>query len=324
MYAITLDRYGPPSVLRATDAARPSAGPGELLVEVHASAVSQGDRRLRAGDFPGITWLPGRLIIGLLGPRSPIPGTMFAGKVVAVGAGVTRLAVGDEVFGSAAHGAHAELLVVSEGSAVARMPDGLSYEQAAALPYGGLTALFFLRDLGGLQPGQRVCVLGATGGVGSVAVQLARAMGAEVTAVCSARNQETARALGASHTVDYRREDYRQRGPYDLIFDTIGATDFGAARAALSAQGRYLSLIMSAKLLMWTVLSRILGGNRAYTGVAPGGPAPMEQLAALASSGAIRPVIDRVFPLSAVADAHARVEAGGAPGMVVLRVGAAA
>ena len=324
MYAIVQDTYGPPSVLRAAEAPAPALAPGRLLIEVRASVVSQGDRRLRAGDFPGISWLPGRLMMGLTGPRARVRGTMFAGRVAAVGQGVTGLAVGDDVFGSVDSGAYAELLVVAAGGPVAKMPVGLTYESAAALPYGAVTALRFLRDLGGLRPGQRVCVLGATGGVGVAAVQIARHLGAEVTAVCSARHHDLARELGATHVMDYASQDFRQGGPYDLIFDTVGATRFGACRAALTPTGRYLSLILTANLLLWTLLSRRVGGRRAIGGVAMGRQQDLIDLGALVSAGALRPVVHQVYPLAQVADAHARVEAGGVPGVVALTVGQAA
>ena len=323
MYAIVQDSYGPPSVLHAATVPSPLAAAGRLLIEVRASVVSQGDRRLRAGDFPGLTWLPGRLMLGLTGPRAKVPGTMFAGRVRAVGEGVTRFAVGDDVFGSVNSGAYAEQLTIAADGPVAKMPPGTSYEQAASLPYGAVTALTFLRDLGGVKPGQRVCILGASGGVGVAAVQIARHLGAEVTAVCSAPHHALVAELGAHRTLDYRTQDFRNGQAYDLIFDTIGATRFGLCRSALTPTGRYLSLILTVNLLLWSALSRLVGGQRASGGVAMGQQRDLDDVAALVASGALKPVIHRVYPLADIAGAHARVEAGGVPGAVVVAVGQA-
>ncbi len=321
MRAITQDGYGPADALRMAEIARPSVGVRDVLIEVHASAVTRGDVRLRSGDFPGVTWLPGRLAIGLTGPRKPVGGTEFAGRVVELGAGVERFGVGDEVFGVAMHGAHAEFLAIAEDAAIAAMPSGMDFEEAASLGYGGGTALVFLRDLGALKPGQRICILGGSGGVGSMAVQLARHMGAEVTAVCSERNHALVRGLGAQHVVDYRSEDFRQGGArFDVIFDTIGASSFAHSRAALTPRGRYLSLIMTVRLLLRMLFRPLLGSRRGLTGVAMDGARGMEALRDLAEQGALRPHIDRVFPFERIADAHAYVESGQARGSVAVRV----
>jgi NADPH:quinone reductase-like Zn-dependent oxidoreductase len=325
MQAIIQTTYGSPDVLSLADVALPAVGDHGVLVTVHASAVTQGDRRLRAGDFPGISWLPGRLGLGLTGPRRPTPGTVFAGRVAAVGRAVTRFAVGDDVFGSAMRGAHAEHLVVPEGGAVARMPAGIGYPEAATLPYGSLTALVFLRDLAAVAPGQRVCIVGASGGVGHHAVQLASHFGAEVTAVCSARNHDFVRSLGADHVVDYRTTDFWRAGVrYDVILDTIGATGFLRSRRALTPRGRYLSLILTAGLLLQMLGTALVRGRRAVGGVALGSPQHMDDLRALVEAGATRPLIDSSFPLARIADAHARVESAQAQGTVVVDVASVA
>ncbi|MCB9785352.1 MAG: NAD(P)-dependent alcohol dehydrogenase [Deltaproteobacteria bacterium] len=324
MRAIVQDTYGPPEVLRVADVASPTVGPKDVLIDVEASAVTGGDRRLRSGDFPGITWLPGRLSMGLTGPRKPVPGSVFAGRVAEVGADVERFQVGDAVFGTAMNGAYAPRLAMPADGAIARMPSGLDFEQAAPLAYGGGTALHFLQKLAALNSGEQVCILGASGGVGHMAVQLARHMGAEVTAVCSERNHGLVRDLGAQHVVDYRGEDFRRTGRrYDVILDTIGASSFAHSREALAPAGRYLSLLVTGRLLLRMLAGSLLGPQRAITGVAMEGAPALERLAGLVEAGALRPHVDRVFPLERIAEAHAYAESGRARGAVVVRVAGA-
>jgi NADPH:quinone reductase-like Zn-dependent oxidoreductase len=315
------ETYGPPSVLHLVDLDPPRVGDGDVLVRVHASAVTQGDRRLRSGDFPGISWVPGRLAMGLTGPRNR-PGSMFAGRVAAVGKDVRQFAVGDDVFGSALErgGAYADQLVMAADSRIARMPAGSSYAEAAALPYGAITAWIYLRDLAAVQAGDRVCILGASGGVGLLAVQLARHLGAEVTAVCSAPTHALVRSLGATHTLDRQVDDFR-RGTYDVVFDTVGASAFAQARASLSPSGRYLSLIVTARLLVEALVTSILGGRRAYASVAMGDARHLAEIAALVEAGALRPVLDRTFPLAEIAAAHAHLETGSGHGTVGIALG---
>ena len=319
MKAITQRTYGSPDALTLSDRERPEVGARDVLVEVHASAVTHADRRLRSGDFPGIAWLPGRLVMGLTGPRKAVPGTTFAGRVVAVGPAATGFAVGDDVFGSVLSGAHAELMAIAEQGPIAPMPKGLTYQEAAALPYGAVTALYFLRDLGKLERGQRVCVLGASGGVGRFAVQLAKHLGAEVTAVCSRKNHDLVRSLGADHVVDYEREDFRDTARhYDVVLDTLGVSRFDRCRRALTPTGRYLTLIVSARGLAQMLRTAIVGGQRALMGVAAMRRQHLDDVRELVEVGAISPLIDRVFPLERIAEAHARLESGRAQGTIVV------
>lgn len=326
MNAIVQRRYGSADVLAVGVVPAPRVGPEDVLVAVEAAMATQGDRRLRAGDFPSVTWLPGRLALGLTGPRNPVPGTIFAGRVVEVGAAVTRYAVGDDVFGSVMHGAYAERLVVPQGGPMARMPAGTSYKEACALPYGAVTALVYLRDLGQVGSGSRVCVLGASGGVGYLAVQLALHLGATVTAVCGARHLDRVRALGAGsdrlRVVDRGAEDFRAAGPYDVIFDAPNATRFSVCRSALTADGRYLPLGMDLGVLAqlaWTATrGAVAGGQRVLLGVAVPTAARLDEVRALAEQGVFRAVIDRVFPLARAAEAHGYLEAATGHGAVVL------
>ncbi len=323
MKAVNQQQYGGPQVLALVQAPTPEPSATEVVVAVCASAVTQGDRRLRAADFPGISAIPGRLMLGLTRPRQPVPGSTFAGRVVAVGADVRRWQVGDEVFGLAMHGAWAEQLRMPEDGALARKPAGLSFEEAAALPYGAGTAVAFLRDLVDVQAGERVLVAGAAGGVGRYAVQLAHHLGAEVTAVCSAADADLARALGADEVLDYRDADFWTLGrTWDVVFDTSGAVGFGQCRGALSAQGRYATLEISVAVLWhmaWTAWGR---GPRAHFTVAMDSAASLEAVAGLVDAGALRPRVARTFGLDDIAAAHRCLEAGGLGGEVVVAVAA--
>ncbi|MCA9606797.1 MAG: NAD(P)-dependent alcohol dehydrogenase [Myxococcales bacterium] len=320
MRAATNTRYGAPEVLDVTDAPRPAIGPREVLVEVRASVVTQGDRRLRAADFPGISGVFGRLLIGVFGPRHPVGGSMFAGRVVEVGAEVSRFAVGDDVFGSVMHGAYAEYLAVGAEGAIAKMPSNVEYGEAASIPYGAGTALVFLRDMAKVQPGERVLIVGASGGVGRMAVQVAGHLGAEVTGVAS-RDTDRLRALGAERVIDYRDVDFTALGErWDVILDATEGDHFRSFRRALSDSGRYLSLYLSLRLLFEMAITALRGGPRAIGGVAQGDAALTEELRELVEAGAIRPVVGARYPLARIADAHAQLEGQRRWGDVVVDV----
>lgn len=321
MKAAIHTEYGTPRVLRVEEVARPTLADDQVLVEVHASAVTQGDRRLRAADFPGVSAVIGRLMFGLLRPRNPTPGTTFAGKVVAVGKAVTRFSVGDRIFGGCDNGAQAEYVAVAEGSAIARIPAGVEYEEAAAVPYGASTALHILRDVASVRPGSRVLVIGASGGVGRFAVQIARHMGAEVTGVCSAGKAEMVRQLGARTVIDYAREDWTQNGEtYDVVFDTVSGDGFRAAKPSLTPSGCYVSVYMTPRIVLQMIGSAIFGGPRAAAAVVLPKQELTQDVATLLGEGAIWPVVAARFPLERVADAHQALESGNPSGAVVVRV----
>jgi NADPH:quinone reductase-like Zn-dependent oxidoreductase len=319
MRAAVTPSYGPPSVLVTRDVRRPSARDDEVVIEVRATTVTAGDIRLRAADFPSISALPGRLMMGVLRPKNPVQGTMFAGRVVEVGGAVTRYAIGDDVFGSTGHGAYAEYLSMRQGGTMAKMPAKMAYHEAAAVPYGGVTALRFLRDVGSVRRGDKVLVVGAAGGVGCFAVQVAKHLGAEVTAVCSRRSFELVRGLGADHVVDYATEAWTESGQrYDVIFDTAGVTSFGSCRSSLTRDGRYMTLILSVGLLLQVALTAIFGGRRAKFAVAFGDHRDMDHLRELVERGVVRPVIAQRFPLERIAEAHAAAETRPVHGSVVV------
>lgn len=304
MQAITIGHYGPPEVCVPTTLPAPTPGPRDLLIDVRAVGLTQGDRRLRSGDFPGITWLPGRLVMGITGPRAAVAGTVFAGRVVAVGEAVTRYAVGDEVFGLVMSGALAEQLCVPEHGSVARLPAGWSCAEAAPLAYGAGTARHFLQVAAGLKAGERVAIIGAVGGVGRAAVQLARHLGAQVTAVVRPHQQALARALGAHEVSDLDA----LRGRFDVVFDTTGAVTPRMARRWLGAEGRFATVYVSLAVLVAVLLRPLLGGPRVISGVATDSAASMDALRALAEAGAFQPRVGRRFPLHEAAAAHATLE----------------
>lgn len=322
MRAALVEVYGSPDTLQLVERPAPRPGPTELLVRVHASPVTQGDRRVRAGDFPGILATIGRLIMGWSGPRASVPGSMFAGVVEAVGPAVTRFQPGDRVFGASMDSAHAEWLVLDETRSVARIPEGVSFAEAAAVPFGAGTALPYLRELGEVQPGQRVLVVGAAGGVGRYAVQVARHLGAEVTGVCRRDQAERVRALGAQAVIVREETDWRAtEGVWDVIFDTSDAFTFADARPRLAPKGRFLTLGLSTWSGMWDLLrSSVSSGQRARWTVVAGGQANMEAVAGMLASGAVRPVIGARFPLERIADAHRWLEARASDGDVVIDV----
>lgn len=325
MQAATHTHYGTPEVLRVRDVETPAVGPHQVLVRVHASPVTEGDRRLRSADFPGALGFVGRLMFGLFRPRNPTPGTMFAGQVVAMGEAVTRFSVGDDVFGSCDNGAHAEYVAVGEDGPLAKIPAGVAYDDAAAVPYGAATALAFLRDVAQVQAGDRVLIVGASGGVGRFAVQIAHHLGAHVTGVSSSRKAAMVTGLGADAVIDYRREDYTKNGQtYDVIFDTASGDGFRAAKNSLSKNGRYVSVYLNLLILWQMMLSAVFGGRRAASSVVLGNQALTNDVAELLSQGVIRPVIAARYPIGRIAEAHSAQEGGDAVGAVIVSVNATA
>ena len=213
MKAAVYRRYGPAETVGLADMPTPAPGPKQVLIRVRAAGLSTADWRMRAAAYPGLLWLPGRMMTGLLRPRNPVLGVDFAGEVVAVGHAVTRFAVGQRVFGFSGGGAHAEFLALSEDACLYPTPENLSDAEAAALPFGGLCALVFLRDVARVEPGQRVMITGGSGGVGVYAIQIAKALGAHVTASASAGNAALLRDLGADEVQDYTRCAPSRGGP---------------------------------------------------------------------------------------------------------------
>lgn len=319
MKAMIYDSYGGPEVVVPRDVPRPEAGAGQVLVRVRAAGITTADWRLRASAFPGGLWLPGRLMTGLFRPRKPVLGGDFAGVVEAVGAGVTRFRPGDRVFGFSGHGAHAEFLVMEADGAIAGVPGGVNDAQAAALPFGALCALEFLRDVARLRAGQKVLIVGASGGVGGYAVQIARWLGAEVTGVASCGNLSYVRDLGAARVIDYRAGEVTDgAGRFDLVFDTVGALDFKTARRVLHQDGLFLPLNFGLGDLPRALCSGLGRGPRMKLHVSGDTRAGVEALAELVIGGQLRPLVDRVYPFAEIRSGYAHVETRHRRGAVVL------
>jgi len=319
MHAAIVSRYGSPEVVGFADIAPPTPGPGEILVRVVAAGVTTADWRVRAAAFPGlVAQIAGRAMFGVTRPRRPVLGSDFAGTVAAVGPGVTEFVLGDRVFGFAGAGAHAEYLTVKAEGAVTKTPEALSDIEAAALPFGGLAALEFLDRFAGLRPGERVLILGATGGVGAYAVQIAKALGAEVTAVASGGNADLARDLGADAFVDYRAGGLdRLQDGFDAIFDTVGAWRYPDAAPRLAPGGRFLPLNFRVGDLFSQARAK-RAGHRVILQVNADSKAGIERLAGLAAEGRLCAVIDRVYPFAELRAAYARVETRHRAGATVL------
>jgi len=319
MRAVVQHSYGSPDVLELAEVPRPEVADDEVLVKIRSSAVTQGDRRLRAADFPGFVQLFGRLITGVFGPRHPTPGTSFAGVVVAVGDEVERFTSGDRVFGGSSHGAHADYLCVAEESPIVRAPTGVEFDELADAAYGAGTALTFLRDIGEVRPEDHVLVAGAAGGVGRFAVQLAAHEGADVTGVCREEDFEFVREMGADYVIDYETEDWTGReGEWDVILDTSGTLGFGACESALTREGRFLGLVISLSLLFHAAWTWLSGRPRAVAGVAVESREQLEDVRNFLESSAFRPVVDSRYPLEGIHDAHRRLETERPRGSVVV------
>jgi NADPH:quinone reductase-like Zn-dependent oxidoreductase len=324
MRAVVYDRYGPPDILRLEDVERPVPGEDEILVKVHATAVTRADCATRdANRRSGLAvMLLSRSISGLRRPRQRILGSELAGEVEAAGAAVREFAVGDQVFGSSGFrfGAYAEFTCLRESTRIAHKPAGLSFEEAASVCDGGLNALWCLR-LADLRRGQKILIYGASGAIGTAGVQLAKYFGADVTAVCSTKNLELVKSLGADRVIDYTQEDFTKNGErYDVIFDAVGKHSFKRCKGSLKRGGSYLATdgLRNLVLALWT--SRI--GDRKVIFQIPPRYTKKDVLflKGLIEAGRYRAVVDRCYPLEKVVEATRYVETEQKTGNVVLTI----
>ncbi|HDX9712494.1 TPA: NAD(P)-dependent alcohol dehydrogenase [Bacillus cereus] len=297
MKAIICTKYGPPNVLQLQNVEKPKPKKNEVLVKIHATSVSTGDCRIRGFNSPLLFWLPMRIILGFRKPRKPILGVELSGEIEDIGTDVTQFKKGDQVFALTELnlGGYAEYTCVHESGLIALKPTNVTYEEAAVIPFGGTSALHFLRK-GQIKKGQRVLIYGASGSVGTAAVQLAKYFGATVTAICSSSNLDLVTALGADNVIDYMKEDFTKRGEhYDIIFDAVGKYKKSLCTDALMPNGKYVSVNgMMAKV----------------------SKEDMNLLKQLAETEKLKPVIDRTYRLEEIAEAHIYVEKGHKKGNV--------
>ncbi|HYR83642.1 MAG TPA: NAD(P)-dependent alcohol dehydrogenase [Terriglobia bacterium] len=320
MKAIVYERYGPPEVLRLREVEKPTPKDNEVLIRAYSTTVTAGDCRVRSLHMPVGFGLIARLVLGVSRPRQPILGSELAGKVESVGKDVSKFKIGDEVFAftGARLGCHAEYKCMPEDGAVALKPANLTFDEAAAMSSGGTTALDFFRRAK-IQSGEKVVVIGASGGVGTAAVQLARQFGAEVTGVCSAANMELVRSLGARHVIDYTKQDFTENGEtYDIIVDTAGTAPFSHSRGSLKERGRLLLVLGGLPDMLGVPWVSMTSSKKVIAGPATARPEDLRFLAKLAEAGEFKPVIDRRYPFGQIAEAHRYVDTGRKKGNVVI------
>jgi NADPH:quinone reductase-like Zn-dependent oxidoreductase len=317
MQAVLTESYGPPEVAQLREIPKPVPTAGQILVKVKAAEVSSGDSRMRRGSRDALPlWPLSRLAIGALRPNRSILGFAAAGVVEAAGDGVIGFKPGDEVVCSAGR-CHAEYLLLKNTNNVVHKPAGMSWTDAASLPFGGLSALYLLR-LGMIKAGQNVLIYGASGAVGTFAVQLAKHFGTTVTAVCSAANMALVRNLGADHVIDYTAEDFTRNGQvYDVIVDIVGKTHYEQVKGSLAADGYFVLSVMDTPDLPRLMLSRWTK-QKVVSGVADTKSEHLRLLIDLCQAGVIKPVIDAVYPYTEAVAAHRRVDSGRKRGSVLL------
>jgi NADPH:quinone reductase-like Zn-dependent oxidoreductase len=319
MKAIVYTEYGPPEVLQLKEVEQPVPQDTEVLIRIHATTVTYGDSQARKADT-----LIQRVINGITRPRNNILGTDLAGEIEAVGKDVNLFREGDQVYGSSdmGFGCYAEYKCLPETGVLAIKPANMTYEEAAAVPFGGLTALRFIRKIN-IQSGQKVLIYGASGSVGTAAVQLAKYYEAEVTGVCSTSNLELVKSLGADKVIDYTKEDYAKTGQtYDVVFDAVSKSSFSHCKSSLQQGGIYLATVPTLTIMLQTLWTSMIGSKKVIFGPSPVTDSAEDLifLKELIEAGKIKPVIDRRYPFEQIAEAHRYVDKGHKKGNVVITV----
>lgn len=325
MKAIVATKYGPPEVLQIKEIEKPVPAENEILVKVYATTVSAADYRVRSFNVPISFWLPARFALGLTKPRISVLGMDFSGVVDAVGKNVTKYKGGDLVFGLMGHqfGCYAQYLCLSEDwklVGIAGKPANLNFEEAAAIPFGGLTALYFMREAK-IQKGQKVLITGASGSVGTYAVQIAKYYGAEVTAVCSTDKMELVKSLGADKIINYTKNDFTKSGEiYDVIFEVAGKTPFSDCKKSLTKTGTLLHAVAVPAVTIQMKWESITTGRKMVGGGPDNNSKDLIFLRELVESGKLKPIIDRIYPMEQIVEAHKYVESGHKKGNVVITI----
>lgn len=317
MKAAICTKYGEPTVIKLEEVDKPTPKENEILVKIRATSVTSGDARIRRAD-PAII----RLIFGFKRPRKSILGVVIAGEIESIGSKVTKFKVGDKVYGTTgmSFGAHAEYQCVSEDRTLAIIPENISFEEAAAIPFGGTAAIHFLRA-GNVQKDQKILIYGASGAIGTLAIQLAKERGAEVTAVCSGKNLELVRELGADHVIDYTKEDFSKNGiKYDFIFDTVGKSSFSKGLKSLTKKGTMMLASAGMNLMIRGAFTSMLGSKRIISGVIKETSEDLRFFSQLINERKLKAVIDKTFSLEEIASAHAHVDGGHKKGNVIIQM----
>jgi len=323
MKAILHTKFGPPDELQLKEVEKPAPRDNEVLIKIYATTVTSTDCNARNFTFvTKVFQLPARLFFfGIFRPRINILGFDLAGEIEAVGKDVKRFKEGDQVFGTPgiAFGAHAEYTCMPEDGVLTIKPANMAWEEAASVFLGAHTALFFLRDKGNIQAGQKILVYGASGGIGTFAVQLAKYFGTEVTGVCSTTNLEMVKSLGADKVINYTKEDFTRNGEtYDLIFDAVGKTTFSRCKSSLKQKGIFLPVLMDLPEIVQIIWTSMTGGKKVKGGVAVERVEDLYFFKKLIEAGKLKPVIDRCYPLEQTAEAFRYVEKGHKKGNVVI------
>ena len=322
MKAVVCTKYGPPEVLQPREVEKPVPKDNEILIKVHATTVTSGDTRIRGFKVPLSFWLPARIALGFRSPKINILGAELAGEIKSVGKDVKKFKAGDQVFAYPGHhgGGYAEYTCIREDSAVAIKPTNLTYEEAAAVSFGGNTALYFLTQAD-IKDGQKVLIYGASGSVGTYAVQLAKYFGAEVTGVCSSSNIELVKSLGADKVIDYTKEDFSKNGEiYDVIFDAVGKSSISDCMESLQKEGVYLQAVATPATSLRMQWTSITNSRTLIGGTAVPKTENLNILKKLVETGNIKPVVDRTYPIEKIIEAHRYVDKGHKKGNVVITV----